>query len=55
MCQHYDLKPENIMIDFNENIRLIDFGQSIHPKLPLSNIFVELDLKPGVSIPYSPP
>jgi serine/threonine protein kinase len=29
-------------------VRLIDFGQSVHPKLGLSS-------KPGVSIPYSAP
>lgn len=38
---HSDLKPENIMFDFNGNLKIIDFGSSFFEKKTCINMYIQ--------------
>lgn len=46
---HMDLKPQNVLIGRNLNMKLTDLGEAHHPQRSLDNY------QPGTSIPYSSP
>lgn len=47
---HHDIKPTNILLESDLNIKLIDFAESYSP-----NFSKMEDLKRGSTMPYAPP